>query len=106
RNHSFQVHIDLARREPQHAGALAGEPLISLQVARSDVRKLMNAAIDLDDQPRPMTGKISDIGPDRRLPAEPDGKGSEVVPQLALGDRHLLAQAPSPPHTAVGDAPP
>jgi len=57
-------------RNPDHAIAPRGQPSFALSVAGRDNIQAMDAAIDLDDQPRTVADEIDQVGAKRGLPAK------------------------------------
>ena len=61
---------DLRVPEPQDIPALAFQPLCAVLVAQLMSRKIMLAAIKLDDQTNVRAGEVGHIGADRMLAAK------------------------------------
>src|SRR5580704_247488 len=57
-------------RHPDDGVAPTAQPSLALRIAGRDGRQRMNAAVDLDDEPRAMTDEIDDVWAEWRLSAK------------------------------------
>ena len=85
----MNIPAHLSVGETQHAIPFAFQPSLTLHIARSDVRQaFVDSAIDLDDQPPSMAGKVREIPADRRSAAKIQIELPQLLPETLLGARH------------------
>ena len=90
----IDIFVNLRVREAHHTIALPFEPPLALDVAQLDVGKsLMNAPVNLNNQPPSMAGKVCKIATDGRLPTEIDVHLAKFAPKLLFRPRHEALQA-------------
>jgi hypothetical protein len=88
--HAIDIRMHVVVPESQDTKILPPEPSVTNRI----ILRRMLAPVDLDNQPRLQTNEIGDVAPERHLTPERctvESMGSQPIPKLALGIRHIAA---------------
>ena len=96
RQHRLEIFQHIAGRDPQHRKAIFFKPLVSQEIVRRPVAKVVRYPIHFDREPRLRTVKIEHVPADGVLPPKPEPAGSlpQLPPQQHFRQTYRSAEFP------------